>query len=63
MSAARDQKGVKPEVLRTETLADLAALDDALGDIATPTAVGAKEGPIMAAAEQSAAASRLHRPL
>jgi len=51
-------KGVKPEALRAKVLADLAARSDAAGIIATASAPGAKESPIVAAAKKSAAASR-----
>ena len=55
-------RGVKPEALRAKVLADLAARSDAAGIIATapvgiPSA-GAKDGPLIAAAKQTAAASR-----
>ena len=55
-------KGVKPEALRAKVLADLAARSDAAGIIATaPVGIpstGAKDGPLIAAAKQTAAASR-----
>lgn len=51
-------RGVKPEALRARVLADLAARGDAAGIIATAPAASVKESPLIAAAKQSAAASR-----
>jgi signal peptide peptidase SppA len=48
-------KGVKPEALRAQVLADLAARSDAAGIIATaPAAAAAKDSPIIAAAKKTA---------
>ena len=57
-SADAVTRGLKPEALRARVLADLAARSDAAGIIATASAAGAKESPIVAAAKKSAAASR-----
>jgi hypothetical protein len=55
-------KGVKPEALRAQVLADLAARSDAAGIIATaPAAAAAKDIPIIAAAKKTAAAPRVSR--
>ena len=51
-------RGVKPEALRAQVLADLAARSDAAGIVATAPAAGTPESPIVAAAKKSAAASR-----
>ncbi|WP_238150060.1 hypothetical protein [Pararhodobacter aggregans] len=51
-------KGVKPEALSANVLADLAARSDAAGIVATAPAPGSKESAIVAAAKKSAAASR-----
>ena len=48
-------KGLKPEALRAQILADLAARSDAAGIIATaPAAAAAKDSPIIAAAKKAA---------
>ncbi len=48
-------KGIKPEALRAQVLADLAARSDAAGIIATaPAAAAAKDSPIIAAAKKTA---------
>ncbi len=48
-------KGVKPEALRAQVLADLAARSDAAGIIATaPAAAAVKDSPIIAAAKKTA---------
>jgi signal peptide peptidase SppA len=47
-------RGLKPEALRTQVLADLAARSDAAGIIAIAPAATAKESPIVAAAKKTA---------
>lgn len=51
-------RGVNPEALRAQVLADLAARSDAAGILATAPAAATRESPLVAAARKSAAASR-----